>query len=206
MHQTVLLDRRPHRDRPGQPFLGRLALTQARVHELCGPARHTLAGIVAGGMEGPVIWVRPTWEGARVHGPGLARLMDPGRVVFVDAERPTDLLWTLEEALRSGVVPLVVGELPGPPGLTPMRRLQLACEAGAGQGLRPLGLVLTPEGASPGGESRWHMTPAHALREEGWHLTRERHRQDPPRSWQVGVKGEGFALGTSLSPEGPLPH
>ena len=26
-------------------------------------------------------------------------------------------------------------------------------------------------------------------------------RQAPPRSWQVGVKAEGFALGTSLSPE-----
>jgi protein ImuA len=205
MQQNVLLDRRPHRPRPGQPFLDRLELTRARVHELCGPARHTLTGIVAGGMEGPVIWVRAAWEGARVHGPGLARLMDPGRVVFVDAQRPADLLWTLEEALRSGAVPLVVGELPGPPGLTPMRRLQLACEAGAGQGVVPLGLVLTPEGAAPGAESRWRMDPAHGA-EEGWRLTRERERQAPPRAWRVGVKGGGFALGVSLSSGEALEH
>ncbi|MGR3362667.1 MAG: ImuA family protein [Maritimibacter harenae] len=203
MHHTALLDRRPHRARPGQPFLGRLTLAEARVHELCGPARHTLAGIIAGGMTGPVLWVRPGWEGTQLHGPGLARLMDPGRVVFVEAPRPLDLLWTLEEALRSGAVPLVVGDMPGPPALTPMRRLQLACEAGAGQGVRPLGLVLTPEGASPGAESRWHMAPAHGA-EEGWHLTRERERQAPPRSWHVGLKDETFALGAG--PEAARPH
>lgn len=200
MHHNVLLDRRPHRATPGQPFLGRLELAQARVHELCGPARHTLAMMIAGGMEGPVIWVRAAWEGARLHGPGMARMMDPGRVVFVDAARPVDLLWTLEEVLRSGAVPLVVGDLPNPPGLTPMRRMQLACEAGAGQGVRPLGLILTPEGAAPGAESRWRMDPAHGA-EDGWRLTRARDRQAPPRSWQVGVKAEGFALGASLSPE-----
>ncbi|MEC7764105.1 MAG: hypothetical protein VX874_19545 [Pseudomonadota bacterium] len=205
MHQNVLLDRRPHRDRPGQTFLDRLELATGRVHEFCGPARHTLATIVAGGMAGPVIWVRPAWEGARLHGPGLARMMDPGRVVFVDAARPVDLLWTLEEALRSGAVPLVVGELPGPPGLTPMRRLQLACEAGAGHGVVPLGLVLTPEGIAPGAESRWRMEAAHEV-EEGWHLTRERDRQEPPRRWQVGPKGSGFALGVTLSSEGPTPQ
>lgn len=205
MQHNVLLDRRPHRGTPGQPFLGRLSLAPARVHEICGAARHTLALIVAGGMEGPVIWVRPTWESGRLHGPGMTRMMDPGRVIFVEAQRPVDLLWTLEEALRSGAVPLVVGELPGPPGLTPMRRLQLACEAGTGQGVRPLGLILTPEGASPAAESRWHMAPAHGIH-EGWTLTRQRDRQEPPRSWQVGVKGDGFALGAGLSSDEALPH
>ncbi len=200
MHHNVLLDRRPHRATPGQPFLGRLELAQARVHEICGPARHTLVLLIAAGMQGPVIWVRPGWQGARLHGPGMAQLVDPGRVVFVDAARPVDLLWTLEEALRSGAVPLVVGELPDPPGLTPMRRMQLACEAGAGQGTRPLGLILTPEGVAPGAESRWRMAPAHGA-DEGWRLTRERDRQEPPRSWQVGVKAGEFVLGAMPDPE-----
>ncbi len=115
---------------------------------------------------GPVFWVLPDWTPpARPHGPGMVRFLDPpGRVTFVHANRPEDILWTLEEVLRAGVVPpLVVGDLPGPPGLTPpVRRMHLAAEAGGGEALG--GLILTPpEGAAQGGvESRWRMTPDHS--------------------------------------------
>lgn len=172
-------------------FLDRLTLAQGRVHEGCGPARHTFAMIVARAMEGPVFWLRPGWEAGVLHGPGMAAFIDPGRVTFVAAERAQELLWTMEEVLRAGVVPLVVAELPGPPALTPMRRMQLACEAGGG---RTLGLVLTPEGSAPGAESRWSMTPDHGA-EPGWKLARERARDAPPHDWKVGISGQAFKLG-----------
>ena len=202
--QHVSLSRRPYRpDRganQGQAFLGRLTLAQARLHEICGPARHSLAMMVAGTMRGPVLWVMPDWATARPYGPGMVRFVDPGRVTFVSAQRAEDILWTLEEGLRSGVVPLVIGDLPAPCGLTPVRRLHLAAETGAREGrLAPLGLILTPDGAAPGVESRWHMAPDHHGREgaagqETWRLTRQRARTAPERSWQVCARGSGFDL------------
>lgn len=192
----LLLDRSPHRPDTGQPFLGDLRLARGRVHEAHGGARHTLALMLAGAMAGPLFWVAPAWTPERLYPPGLANIgVNPGRITFVHARHATDILWTLEEILRSGAVGLVVGDLPGPPGLTPMRRMQLAAEAGAAAGRTPpLGLILTPEGGAAGAESRWKMTPDHAPEQRGWQLTRERARSDPPATWRVVPKADGFAL------------
>lgn len=200
--QHVLLDRAHHRPDNGQPLLGPLTLARARVHEAHGPARHTLALLLARAMEGPVFWVAPLWFPERLYPLGLANLgVNPGRITFVHARHATDILWTLEEILRSGAVPLVVGDLPGPPGLTPMRRMQLAAEAGAeARGAPPLGLILTPTGNAAGAESRWKMTPAHSPERHGWELTRERARSDPPATWRIAPRDGGFALETLSSP------
>lgn len=169
----------------GVRFLGPLALAPGRVHELCGPARRTLALIVAKACEGEVFWIAPGWEPDRLHGDGVAGFIEPRRLIFVAPGRAEDLLWCAEEALRSGVVPLVVVDLPGPPALTPIRRLHLAAEAGAAKGNAPLGLILTPEGAAPGVESRWAFIQA----KKGWLLERQRARVAPPSSWKVAPDG-----------------
>lgn len=193
--QHVRLARAPHRPDDGQVFLGRLSLARARVHEAHGPARHTFAVLLAREMSGPVFWIAPAWDRARLHATALANLgLDPGRITFVHGAQEIDLLWTLEEVLRSGAVPLVVGDLTAPPALTPMRRLQLAAEAGAKAGRAPLGLLLTPEGGSAGAESRWQMAPAHGAGHSGWTLTRERARSTPPKSWTVRPDRGGFVL------------
>ena len=174
---------------PAQPLPGGLGLSLARgrVHELCGPARATLAALIMGESQGPVLWIGPGWVPERVYPPGLAELADPGRILFARARRPEDLLWSMEEALRSGAVPLVLAELPAPPALTPVRRLHLAAETGAEAArhagrLPPLGLLLTPDkGGAQGIESRWHMAHAPSestliQRHSAWILHRLRAR------------------------------
>ncbi|MEM7753161.1 MAG: hypothetical protein AAF230_07090 [Pseudomonadota bacterium] len=185
-----LLTRTSHRraQAPAVTFLNDLTLERARVHEFCGPARRRLALKLAGALSGPVFWIRPAWGTGQLHGEGMVGLADPSRFIFMTPKRPEDLLWTMEEALRPGLVPLVVADLPGPPGLTAVRRLHLAAETGAKDGrTAPLGLILTPEGGgAPGVETRWSLSPQHADgKGEGWALARLRARMAPEKRWQL---------------------
>jgi protein ImuA len=186
-----LLKRHTHRPRPALPVLGDIALPLARLHEVCGPARHRLAMMVAAATEGPVFWIAPGWQAGGLNPDGMASLVAPQRFVFLAPQRAEDILWTLEEVLRSGAVPLAVAELTDLPGLTAVRRLHLAAEAGAAERTgAPLGLILTPgEGGAPGVETRWHMTPAHTPRHDSWRIDLRRARMAPPKTWTLHRHG-----------------
>lgn len=194
-----LLTRSAHRgpERPTLPFLGDQALPLGRVHELAGPARRTLAALIAARLQGPVFWIAPAWQAERLNPEALCHLFHPGRLTFVEPVRAEDLLWSMEEVLRSGAVPLVVADLMAPPGLTSVRRLHLAAETGHETcGAWPLGLLLTPDrGGAAGIETRWHMTPRHgASGRRAWRLERIRARTAPPQSWEVTAKSGAFHL------------
>jgi protein ImuA len=194
-----LLNRHSHRKHGAPPilFLDDLALQPARVHEFCGSARRRLALKVAGALQGPVIWIRPSWMPGRLNPDGFLKIADPARFLFVTPKRPEDLLWSMEEALRAGLVPLVVADLPDPPGLTAVRRLHLAAETGTAEGnTAPLGLILTPgEGGAPGVESRWWLAPSHGDGgAEAWRLERRRARMEPEKHWQVTGGRNGMRL------------
>jgi protein ImuA len=193
MDLTKLTRHSHRRDRPGLPLLGRFGLAGARAHELCGTARRRLALWIAAGAEGPIMWIRPAWHPDRLHMAGVRAEIDPARLIFVEPERPADLLWSMEEALRAGVLPLVICDLPEPPGLTPVRRLHLAAEAGIeARGGAGLGLLLTPgDGGAAGVESRWRLEPAHGAEETGWRLARLRARDAPPGEWAVTRDTQG---------------
>ena len=173
-----------------------LGLARGRVHELCGPARWTLAAMILGQCEGPVIWISPGWTAERIYPAGLVDWADPGRILFARAGRPEDIPWAMEEALRSGAAPLVLADLPAPPALTPVRRLHLAAETGAEAArhagrLPPLGLLMTPEqGGAAGVESRWHMAAAPSRsslieRRGAWTLHRLRARLAPEAAFRL---------------------
>jgi protein ImuA len=186
------------RAHPIQPLPGGLGLglARARLHEFCGPARTVLGAMVMGETTGPVLWISPGWLAERIYPGGLREFADPARLILARARRPEDLLWSMEEALRSGAVPLVLCDLAALPGLTPVRRLHLAAEAGAEAAahrgrLPPLGVVLTPgEGGAAGVESRWRLAAApsgSSLLEnrQAWRLDLLRARMSPPAGWQM---------------------
>lgn len=191
-----LLTRQSHRKGAADPvqFLDRGMLERARVHEFCGLARRRLALAVAGALQGQVFWIRPSWMPGGLNAQGMQGLIDPSRLTFLSPKRPEDLLWCMEEVLRAGLIPLVVADLPQPPGLTAVRRLHLAGETGAREGrLAPLGLLLTPEaGGAPGVETRWSLQPAHGPGgAESWRLDRLRARMEPEKQWTLS--GVDFA-------------
>lgn len=179
-----------------QPLVGDLGLMRARVHEICGPARISLAAFLLKETSGTVIWILPSWRPERVYPPGLLPYCDPNRIIFARIRRPEDALWAVEEALRSGAAPLVLADLTEPPALTPIRRLHLAAEAGIEAAHRfarpaPLGVLLTAgTGGAQGVESRWHMAATASGMtafdyRAAWVLTRLRARADPPARWKV---------------------
>jgi protein ImuA len=202
--------------RPGdqQPLAGDLTLRRGRLHEFCGPSRVMLAAGVMARSEGPVVWIRPGWGPERLNAAGLQPLANPARLLLVRADRDEAALWAAEEALRSGVVPLVVVETAALPGLTPVRRLHLAAGAGMEAAQRegttaPLGLLLTPgQGGAAGVESRWHLAPRPSRSllmsdETAWTLTRLRARLAPPARWRLSRKG---GVPDALHPLSPDPE
>ena len=76
---------------------------------------------------GPLLWAAPRPD---LYGPGLADFgLHPGRLILAQAGNDQEVLWTLEEGLRAGVLAGVVGEARALDRIAG-RRLQLAAEAG----------------------------------------------------------------------------
>lgn len=184
------LARKPARDTPCVallPDVADITLPKARAHEASGPARRTFAMWLAARTEGPVLWISPPWTPERLNPDGVRQWVDPARLIFVSPKRGEDLLWIMEEVLRSGAVALAVADLPGLPSLTQVRRMHLAAETGSTEGSHiPLGLLLTPgQGGAPGVETRWHLHPRHRQGQDRWALERSRARTAPPKTWNL---------------------
>lgn len=179
-------------------------LAHGRAHEASGPSRRLFALLAGARLPGPILWLRPAWETDRLNPDGVQPLLNPGRLVFGATRTPQDTLWAAEEALRAGVVPLVVAELATPPALTPVRRLHLAAQSGAGDGPAPLALLLTAgRGGAQGIETRWHLAPAPGWAVDDrarWRLTRSRARIAPERAWTMQVRAGRMTFADPADP------
>jgi protein ImuA len=153
---------------------GGLAL--GALHEIFGPGPDEEDGAAAAGFadaivgrigSGLVLWCLKHRD---LYGPGLVEHgLDPARIALVRAPRDDDLLWALEEGLRTPGVAAVVGEI----GRLPMvagRRLQLAAERA---GIPALALRRWRTGAEAETErtrpsaavTRWRIAPLPSLRD-----------------------------------------
>ena len=193
---------------------GGLAL--GAVHEILGQggdeedgaaASGFAAGIAARlgprtGKGGPVLWClkRPD-----LYGPGLAEHgFDPAHLVIVRAPRDDDLLWAVEEGLRTPGLAAVIGEI----GRLPMvasRRLQLAAERSGVTALllrrwRNAGEAAAERGRPNAALTRWRIgaLPSAATGEPGvgrprWRVELLRCRGGEPAAWDVEIADEtGF--------------
>lgn len=154
-----------------------------------------------GGGGGPVLWIAPepdAWP------PGMARFgLSPADLVLVQAPRPADGLWAMEEALRCPAVAAALLVAREEPDLTAARRLQLAAEAGGA-----LGLLLRPdsggdEAAGPTAAlTRWRVAAlpsvggggAHDLGDPRWALELLRCRGGRPGAWRAVWRAAAEAL------------
>lgn len=142
----------------------------------------------------PILWVRRRGGrfDSRPYAPGLLPYVDPSRLLLIEADSPEQVLWTMEEGLRSGVAAAVLGEVKSA-DLTATRRLQLAAEASATPAL-----LLRLPGAlrTSAALTRWQISAAPSSSTPGLHdIARPRLRvslrrargmlNDQERSWMM---------------------
>jgi protein ImuA len=90
-----------------------------------------------------------------VYIPGLRALgLDPDRFLFAEPAKEMDLLWVMEEGLKSGSLALVLGLIEDV-GLTPARRLALA----AATHRTPCLLLTHPQSEVAATATRWSVAP-----------------------------------------------
>jgi protein ImuA len=202
------LNRQPHKSQSDLTFAtaesDSLSIPYNRTNELCGPSRRTLALMLASQMQGPILWIKPSWNRENLNAQGAVNFVNPGRITFVEPRRTEDVLWCMEEALRSGCIPTVIAECDTPPPLTPIRRLHLATEQGAQMSkTKLLPLVLTPaDGGAQGVETRWHMFPRHENPHNRWQIERRRARMFPPATWTIQWHKQKPHAYTNIPPQG----
>jgi protein ImuA len=156
-----------------------------------------LGRLSAAGRRSTILWCA---AGDGLYGPGLAAYgLDCRRLVFVRGRRDADLLWAMEEALRSGAVGAVLGEIHDA-DLTASRRLQLAAEAGGAAAL-----LLRPPEAKPGPSpafTAWRIASApsaapssgHGVGAPRWSVELTRCRGAVPRRWLLEWNDEARRL------------
>ena len=144
----------------------------------------------------PLLWcrlAREEREHGRLYGHGLERLgLARARFLTVTLKKPQGLLWTMEEALKSGALAMVIGDAEAASAdLTVTRRLSLAAQAGKSAGL----LIFTQRGAAAtASQTRWtaacvaSLSPPHDALAPGvpaWNIELTRARGGRPGAWIV---------------------
>ncbi|WP_421696148.1 ImuA family protein [Aestuariivirga sp.] len=146
------------------------------------------------GERRPLLWCRLAAherEYGRLYGHGLERLGLPRhRFVTISLKKPASLLWTMEEALKSGAVAAVLGDADAAHAdLTVTRRLSLAAAAGKAAAILTFA---RPDQAATASHTRWtaaataSRSPPHDAMAVGppcWSIELTRARGGRPGAW-----------------------
>jgi len=166
-------------------------LPLAGLHEVFGDiaavgfSAMLLNKIINENLDAPILWCQHKRD---LCGHGLAEFgIDPGRLIFVHGKNDADILWAMEEGLRSSNIAAVVGK---PYKIPPIagRRLQLVAEKN-----NIPSIIIRPQNHNKGQQdvtptssalTRWRVTSApsitpangHGLGAPKWNLELQRCR------------------------------
>jgi protein ImuA len=202
--------KKPVVGQPVNPDLGELlgafpnkTFPTGAVHEFISPNPENAAatnGFLCGLLgqlmlqKGPCLWISAR---RTIFPPALKVFgIDPERIIFIDLDRPKQVLWTIEEGLKCEELSVVIGEL-SQLGFTESRRLQLAVEAS-----NVTGFIHRYQ---PRGENtvacttRWKIKPISSISGDmpgvgfpRWDIQLLKVRNGKPGSWQFEWKGGQF--------------
>jgi protein ImuA len=185
-------------------------LASGCLHEMAASpqdaAAYGLLAVLLGrlaGAAGLALWCGLARAGraALPYGPGLVRFgLATERLILVRAARPADLLWAMEEGLRSGRFAAVLGDGVAP-DLTATRRLQIAAEAGGGTALLAFPATASRISRLSAATTRWHIAahPAVLPLCPRWHVSLERCRGGGRSAWTFEWNHEALRLRVSAA-------
>jgi protein ImuA len=202
-------------------------LARGALHEILGTGGDeedgALAAAFAAGIlgrlagDGTVLWCLPRPD---LYGHGLAAHgLDPAHIVLVRAPRDSELLWAMEEGLRTPGIAAVVGEL-GTLAAVASRRLQLAAERSGITAFllrrwRDSGQAARERNLPNAAVTRWRIAalPSQPLRGEPgvgrprWRVELLRCRGGEPACWEVEeADATGHvSLAAALADRPPVP-
>ena len=173
--------------------LGFLVVLITRLTEILSRTRHSTQ----------VLWCQ---QGRDLCGQGLAQFgIDPNQIILVHGKNDREIIWAMEEGLRSSSLAAVIGKLHKIPPIA-SRRLHLAAEENETTGLllRTAPSNMVRQAPTSSALTRWCVTSAPSITPaQGgglgvpqWHLELQRCRLSAasggklesagqPRSWQV---------------------
>jgi len=159
------------------------------------------------GNGGLCLWI----SGERkIYPSGLKHFgLEPDRVIFINASKPKDRLWIIEEALKCEAVTIVIGELKELT-FTESRRLQLAVERS--------GVTAFIHRHNPRFENavactaRWKVTPLAGIMLDDlpgvgyscWDIQLLKVKNGKPEAWQIGWIDKQFTTATHKQKAIPL--
>ena len=202
-------------------------LARGALHEILGAGGDeedgALAAAFAAGIlgrlagDGTVLWCLPRPD---LYGHGLAAHgLDPAHIVLVRAPRDSEILWAMEEGLRTPGIAAVVGEV-GTLAAVASRRLQLAAERSGITAFllrrwRDSGQAARERNLPNAAVTRWRIAalPSQPLRGEPgvgrprWRAELLRCRGGEPACWEVEeADATGHvSLAAALADRPPVP-
>ena len=183
-------------------FVSKLGMKHGKIHECCGPAKIRIAIMIAATTKGQIIWIRPSWDATTLNVDGVSNWFSPKRLLLINAKNKTELLYCVEEVLRSGVASVTIVDLPEIPNQITMHKFKIALKQGieSSKDKSTIVLILTPkEGGTASVESRWlaltlpswyeSKNNLNAELKQKWLFFRLFSRTDPPAKWILETIG-----------------
>lgn len=145
--------------------------------------------------DGHCIWVSVRRS---IYPPALKRFgIDADRIIFIDADKNTDALWAIEEALKCDQVTAIVGVVPDL-NFTESRRLQLAVESSRVTGL--IHRCYPRQENTVACVSRWRIKPVASQANDDlpgvgfprWEVNLSKVRNGTPSTWLVEWADNAF--------------
>lgn len=159
----------------------RLRLVKGRMHEVSGRGALTFALAQAAQIGGKVALVWPSWERGVPMAQGIGPLVE--NLIHIRAQTEMDVLWAIEECLRSTAVTTVISKPKKALNLTQGRRFQLAAAEGGTTGI----MIIERGAGCPAAETRWECEPCPSAHEDEalhrWALVKD--KKGPEAAWEV---------------------